>query len=348
MLGVQQNGVNAAPPPQVQWAYIVGGTPDANRRIQMNLQKEGINVAGIAEDENKMTTLPKAATVVIVLSDMVSHPARNKAVEWAKAARLPFIQASAFSWAETRKKLAERGLLGPVPASTPAVLAPTTTIADRLSPEKREEIAQKVYEEKKPEPKPEPKPEEEKKLSPEELRKMDKSKRAKYVRQVALKVFDRHRHELKTFCNWEAADEVAKELGFPVSDSLIHTIRKEANIEKPPHGFKKAPRGSAKPRAMHKRGLTSMIANGDLAKPRSVPARAPGPPILPPITKPQLTADNAEADFDVIQQLMDEWVEKHHVAKVYCAFDNGEWSMNFEQVAIVTREKKYQRNGAKK
>lgn len=82
--------------------------------------------------------------------------------------------------------------------------------------------------------------------------------------------------------------------------------------------------------------------------PRSTPPAASTevrPPSAAPPSKaaPAGPVDPAEAAFDPIQALLDEFVVKHHVGKLYLSFDNGDWDVNWDQIKVVTIEKKYTR-----
>jgi hypothetical protein len=293
-------------------AYVCGGFPDTIRNVEEKLNRVGIEVIGHC-DSKKRFSVPKEATLLVLISDQLSHNVGDKARAAADMLDIPLIAGAFRKWSELEGRIVSRRLgsrnfsipreeaIPIIPQVVEATRELETPSTVKLVPElsKVDEVIESTVEPQKGI------------MSPEivNLRKAKSSQ----IREAVKKVFDAHKHELEVYTSTEAVKEVNKILGFKITKGTVAAIRGELGIVKPPKGFK-----------------------------RQYRRRRVAPPPPPPVPTATVS-DGAENELDVIQVMLNEWVIKYHVSKVYLAYDNARWETNWEQLTVVQRTKKYEK-----
>jgi hypothetical protein len=292
----------------VQWAYVVGGEPKTFRSIQPRLLKLGVNVAGKVDyNVAHVPPPPKSTTFILLFTDEVKHRASDAARQWASDRDLPIVAGPAASWATMETRIRSRELTGPEIKPAPEFV--NTQLAEALK---------KATEATEASPSPEPQKEEE---SVPAKTTHPRQARAQRIEAACKQVFESYKGELTQFTNYDAVPLVLEILGErDISPSTIAAYRKKLGFPLTPKGFK---RPGIRGKGGHRR-----------------PAEPTGKKV-PVQTSAQ--KDQAEKDFDVIQSMLDEWVLKHTIGKLYCAFEQGEWQVNWDQLKVVTHEKVYRR-----
>lgn len=241
---------------RTHWAYVVGGEAHQFRLIQAKLVKEGINIAGHGEMGREIN-VPKAATFVLVLIDMVSHPAVEKVKAQAAALDIPVVTGSFQSWLITRQQLKDRGYIQEeVYVPRPAPVAPVSVqgVTFRDGPSEAQKLALAAAAQNKPEtpisvaPPREPEaPQPEEKIEPQpepvvtepvpaaaaetiqEKNDMGPKKKAVFVSEAAMERETVAREILKKYdgsiLNTELAEAVAERTGAPIGAHKAQQLR---------------------------------------------------------------------------------------------------------------------------
>lgn len=365
----------------VQWAYVCGAYPTPFKVIEGRLQKMGINIAGHCDDA-KNFGVPKKSTLIIVISDQCGHNVRDKAREAADQLDLPYVAGPYKNWVHLETRLRSRNLTGKsrmelvaggqdlIPeqdSRLPTKLGDGAAVVKLRALKEQQERARlaaeqaaktgKPLEAANPPAEPLPpghpdghehgcecqqcrpdlwKPREEPAMVKEPSSAVE---RGAAIKAALKKVFEKNKGRLKTYTNYEAADDAAALLGWSFSNSVVGRYRDDLGFDKPPAGFKR-PRVKDAAGARPSSGPPVARSSSGTVNTPTVTAVSPPRPPLP------ADADQADKDFDVIQGMLDEWVVKYAVGKLYLSFDKGEWDVNWDQVKVVTKEKKYTRKKA--
>lgn len=144
--------------------------------------------------------------------------------------------------------------------------------------------------------------------------------RSQAIKALVKVVLDENKDRLEQYTNVELAEEVSKRLGETVHSGTVSNHRTDMGYKMPPKGYK---------RPRERRVIQQ-------------PIKPTAKVVVPGQTAIVFgTSSDPEPDIDVVQGLLAEIVKKHRLSKLYISFDNNEWDVNWDFVAIQSRSKKY-------
>lgn len=335
---------------KVHWAYVVGGQPSQNKQVQLKLYKLGINIAGYADaDKRVLDNLPKITTLVVILTDQAPHTLTGKARELAEKQDLPVVAGMFRNWSEMETRIKSRNFSGPAiepPVGQFPVKQFGTKLGDVLG-DKLKPPAPPVQEEKNVM----------KDLPPTPIKRGSNAKAA-MKQEIAKKILI----ENKGFIlNDQIQTLMLGSVGERISPVFIRDVRKILKLPNPPrganaHNWVKAGR--------EKIGLPpiniEVTAPDHIREKREKKKNTPditSKPVEAPKTKKEPSAPKEEQtrigqEFDeiflpVTRPKLEEWQLKHHVGKLYIAWENGEWQVNWEFIKIESGGRTYSRKDKK-
>jgi hypothetical protein len=99
------NGAAAMVPP-VQRAYVVGASKERLPRVRQRLQSAGFDVCGHCDHPREFCP-PGDCDLVLLITDMGSHAAIQKAREYCRLRDLPCVGGLWRTWSTTRQRLTD-------------------------------------------------------------------------------------------------------------------------------------------------------------------------------------------------------------------------------------------------
>lgn len=369
----------------VQWAYVCGCHPMPFRNVEGRLLKLGINVSGHCDDP-KDFGVPKKSTMILLVTDQVSHNISEKARDAADKLDIPIVAGPYKNWVNLETRIRARGLArhaelvaggqevipeqsGNFPstlgdragnkliqmkeqAEREAAARAAEAERARLAAQKAAETGTPIVPTESEERRFEEKVVETATKVEEEPAVMEAAPAKRNTTAIAAEralIAEGLLKENRGFIlNVHIQGAVKKATGGTMSMNVIRDLRKRLKVGTPPRGSG----GAAWVEQNRKRvrlpplkdapKVTRGKGSDAPAAPRSslsaVPTRRPVE-----VQKAAPAPDAAEREMDVIQAMLDEWVVKHAIGKLYLSFDKGEWDVNWDQVTVITREKKYTR-----